>query len=481
MADPLQNDQAEDVDLLNRWKFTERVGSAVMKCEPPMVFGLHGEWGAGKTSALLQLQRHLVGECPQLGRDKLQRHAVDDGNKQPACGVYKEKAIVVWFEAWRYQSESNPVVPLLREMREQLSMRAKIGAEAAKIGEVTLRGVLFGLDSLTKAIGVSPKTVQEQGDAWEREHFAAQLPTDVIRSELTRLINQLIGNELLADGEKRRVVVLVDDLDRCDPDTAYRLLEGIKLFLNLDNCVFVLAINQRVIEEAIAKRPGAPQDDAKRWAREYLEKLCQDIWQLPLDRDVSRMLACWIVPTDTEKTDWWRARVAAIAKVVTEYRVLPFNARKVKAWCRVVARMLEAREPVWAETPPLDPSHPLFQQSAEALLVVGAWLYHFEPEIFHHLVAGQDDYWQFLINEFTPTPTGLDSKASDRGLSREGRHESFGKLRRTQGFTGSLLQNEFPNPVHGAWFRIDRLIADMAGISKDALTKGIIAPATFED
>jgi len=63
---PFYNDEPVLLDRLERESLVREVGDAVAGCHPPQVFGLHGDWGAGKTSFLHQLHYYLDGECPHL-------------------------------------------------------------------------------------------------------------------------------------------------------------------------------------------------------------------------------------------------------------------------------------------------------------------------------------------------------------------------------------------------------------------------------
>ena len=74
----------------------------------------------------------------------------------------------------------------------------------------------------------------------------------------------------------RRLVVFVDDLDRCLPEKAIQVLEALKLFLDVEGCIFVLALDDEAIESAVRRRY---QGEVK--AREYLEKIIQLPFILP--------------------------------------------------------------------------------------------------------------------------------------------------------------------------------------------------------
>jgi tRNA A-37 threonylcarbamoyl transferase component Bud32 len=74
-----------------------------------------------------------------------------------------------------------------------------------------------------------------------------------------------------------RVVVFIDDLDRCEPDKALQLLDVIKIFLDAPRCVFVLGLDLGVIQKALERK--YPQDEAAQ--REYLSKIIQLPFHLP--------------------------------------------------------------------------------------------------------------------------------------------------------------------------------------------------------
>ena len=264
--------------LVDRKQANKDLQELIATSVPPLVIGVHGDWGAGKTSFLHQLQFGLTGECDQNPLATFLK---------PEQSSPQKHVVAVWFEAWRYQHESSPIVALLHEIRERLANPRNLmerltsfGNEAAKLGEVTIRGALLSLEGVTSHIGFQASKIQAAGEKWEAERFATPLPTKVIREQLEKAISDLLPKKQ-ENKAHPRLIIFIDDLDRCEPETAFRLLEGIKIYLNLDNCVFVLGLNRREIERAIEKflpsAPGSDKGEIKLRAQEYLEKLCNNL------------------------------------------------------------------------------------------------------------------------------------------------------------------------------------------------------------
>ena len=136
----MHNDEPALLDTLERGELIKEVGDAIARCTPPQVFGVHGDWGLGKTSFLHQVQWYLTGDCPQQpeavtkdlkrrakeaaedaangnGADEGPAEAMDaeGGASTQRGGVYQDVVQAVWFDAWRYQNEPAPVVALLHE------------------------------------------------------------------------------------------------------------------------------------------------------------------------------------------------------------------------------------------------------------------------------------------------------------------------------------------------------------------------------
>src|SRR5581483_1839172 len=85
------------------------------------------------------------------------------------------------------------------------------------------------------------------------------------------------------EGGARRVVVFIDDLDRCLPLNALEVLESMKLFFDLEGFVFVVGLDQAVIERSIELKYGPAEPAAGRQitGSDYVKKIFQVPFGLP--------------------------------------------------------------------------------------------------------------------------------------------------------------------------------------------------------
>jgi hypothetical protein len=81
-------------------------------------------------------------------------------------------------------------------------------------------------------------------------------------------------------GRRGRVVVFVDDLDRCPPERIVQVLDAIKLFLDVPGCVYVLGLDREIIEQAV-KTKFENYDNPSDEAQQYLEKIISLPFDLP--------------------------------------------------------------------------------------------------------------------------------------------------------------------------------------------------------
>ena len=247
-----------------------------------------------------------------------------------------------------------------------------------------------------------------------QENLASRLPSHMIRQHLEEALRTLLGRKRGSRGDRHRLVVLVDDLDRCEPETAYQLLEGIKIYLNLPSCVFVLAMNQRVIEGAVAKHLAPHELDQsidlerrarvlRRRAREYLEKLCGHIWHLPFPRDCAGLLDRYLGQEDGSPglTDQ-----AALCAVVDRYRALPPIPRKLKAYANLLLRFHDYIDRRRQEDEEALYTAPLGARRDRAALpdpprwaklaIVFTYLYQFHPDLYRLLADRPYAFYQQL-------------------------------------------------------------------------------------
>ncbi|MGZ8942398.1 MAG: KAP family P-loop NTPase fold protein [Methylobacter sp.] len=378
------NDSPSPQDAFDQTKFISQIAEVIRHSKPPKGIAINGYWGSGKTSALIQLHKELTGILPT-------------NPKKPQ----NMDITPVWFEAWRYQNETMPIVSLLQEIRSKFSLWNSFLSETKKLSGITLTGVLGAFDETLKAASggiMNPALGKIPGIAaqWEKDHYQTKLASQCLIQLLEDAIEKALG------GSERKLVIFIDDLDRCTPETALKLLEGIKVYLNLKNCVVIFAMDQRQIENSLRKALNLKDSsiDGDYHAREYLEKICQDIYHLPIpdQNKKSKYLLDLLTELNLGAAPQ-QQHIEELKKVLDAYDCLPANPRKIKALANRLAVMLRKLQPI----PSLNtlPTNSAFIQKdlklEYGILISVAIIYTFHRRLNEQL-AKNPSYINTLIN-----------------------------------------------------------------------------------
>lgn len=241
--------------------YAEVLAGAALDTRGPFTIGVFGEWGTGKTS-LMRLVEH-----------ELSSH---------------KNVVTVWFNAWRYEQEEHPVVPLVGSIVRELEQEQR--RRSSRLGKSS-KSLVKALKALAYGVSVSP-SVKVPGLAGVEASLAFKDVADKYE-ELTKdtLLDRSLYYGAFAEMDAARldpddrIVVLIDDLDRCFPDRGVKLLESIKLALAQPGFIFILAVAREVIEGYLQHRYatefGIIDFDGKR----YLDKIVQLPFQIPAASD----------------------------------------------------------------------------------------------------------------------------------------------------------------------------------------------------
>lgn len=237
-------------DRFNRAPFASRLAQtlALRVDSSSIVVGLYGPWGDGKTSVLEMMGENLK-EYPRV--------------------------ILVRFNPWHFQSQDALLrgffATLAQAMDESLpTRREKVGDLLKQYGgllslaNVTLGGVVqLSPGEAAKTVGDSLSTVS----------------LEELRSRIDRML----------DESNRRLVVLIDDIDRLDREETHAVFKLVKLSASFKHTSYVLAFDDEVVAAALGERYG---EGGVKGGRAFLEKIVQVPLNLPpADMNSLRMIA----------------------------------------------------------------------------------------------------------------------------------------------------------------------------------------------
>lgn len=263
----------QEQDQLGLSAFLDLIQNSIRGTETPFVYGVLGDWGTGKTSAMKLLQNALAN-------DK----------------TTDKRFVPVWFNAWLYENEQNLVYPLLHVVKQTHqdmgiapersrfhSFFRVAAATAVAVSDLALRALTkkvfdeaISVDDITKNVDLTEKEFERL------EGVMASWADKVseLRDAFGSLIDAFAADCEAALGvEKDNVVflILVDDLDRCLPGATLSMLESIKNFLSVEKCIFVLGMNPAAVYAGIQHKYLGVHVSG----REYLEKIVNYSFYIP--------------------------------------------------------------------------------------------------------------------------------------------------------------------------------------------------------
>jgi hypothetical protein len=225
--------------------------------DTPITIALQGEWGSGKTSLMNLLRYHL-------------------------CEIDHAPYYPVWINTWQYSLMKTPTQAIISILEGIIS---QIGAlnpniqkweeSKKKIGGLFKKMAVVGTKVAAGAVGIDGEVVGEVFGEGE-----PNASSDIM--QLKEEISKLIADALSRDTTKQGFTFYIDDLDRIDPPVAVEILELLKNIFDLENCVFVLAIDYDVVIKGLKPKFGELTDANEREFRSFFDKIIQLPFSMPV-------------------------------------------------------------------------------------------------------------------------------------------------------------------------------------------------------
>ena len=283
----------------------------------PLTIGLFGDWGSGKSSILEVLKKDLEEE---------------------------PKTVCLYFNGWTFEGYDDAKAALLETIVQTFEDEKKFG-EGLKDNIKKLyksinwmRVIGFGLKNIVLPLATSGGSLLAQGipnvESAPEDFIKDSNDTD--RFDVVRKFRDEFGN-LLDKSKINKLVVIIDDLDRCLPDRIIDNLEAIKLFLNVKNTAFVIGADPRIVRHAIEYRykdmlnDDNAENSNTRIVYDYLEKLIQIPYNLPKlsDYEVQTYITLLFCENDLE-SDAFKKVLEAFKNFKENDRYSVFDFAKIK-------------------------------------------------------------------------------------------------------------------------------------------------------
>lgn len=245
----------------------------------PTSIGIFGNWGYGKSSLMLLMQKEVDIEIAK------QNNAGKDW-----------RVLQVRFNGWQYENYESTKYSLIQVLLDSVESYLSANKDFFE----KLDGLLRRINLLKVGVLLFKKYTWSQIPSEIKDHLPSSdelkkcIDVDNIDKFRAEFVNdrtslfvtsfrKLFGS-IIKDAQFKSVIVYIDDLDRCSGERMIECIEAIKLFLNVDHTAFVLGADERMVELAIKEHyPVQDRNKSVIYSTfsDYLEKLIQIPYRLP--------------------------------------------------------------------------------------------------------------------------------------------------------------------------------------------------------
>lgn len=247
--------------------YVDGLCSFIVNCDTPMTISIQGDWGSGKTSMMNMIKEKISNSvCP------------------------------IWFNTWQFSQ-----FKMQDELCASLLYSLLAELDYSKDNIKKIFGFLSGAAKI--ATGIITEKVAGGYLAGEITDKMTNNDCDYAQEikNLKGKFQEAINAKLTAEN-KDRVVIFVDDLDRLQPEKAVELLEVLKVFLDCENCVYVLAVDYEVVTQGIKKKFGDSVGEQK--GKSFFDKIIQLPFKMPVAQyDISKYVGDMLIKMNIKADD----------------------------------------------------------------------------------------------------------------------------------------------------------------------------------
>lgn len=252
-------------NTLNRADDVKDFINILENIEGNMFIGLEAKWGNGKTFYVRQIEKTLEYHTKKKWTE----------NQYQELEPYFEKSILkeislnysyipIYYNAWLYDNHNDPLLSLIFSIVKDIRKDIDTKIDCKKLNDTILS--IFSKISLH--LPFSPIEIKQELTG---KDILEEIQTvEEVREKVKEVLDEVITEEA------QRLVIFIDELDRCRPNFAIEMLERIKHYFDDDRIIFVISINKEELIHIVSKYYGEEFDSS-----DYLNRFFDFTMQLP--------------------------------------------------------------------------------------------------------------------------------------------------------------------------------------------------------